>query len=74
MSYPCPLSTTGDRLELPVAEQLIGRSRVAAINGLEHLTAAGILKRRRNQRKGDNWEAKELFALLDRFEAAVQAH
>ena len=52
-----------------VAEQLIGRSRVAAINGLEHLSRAGVLKRRRNQRKGDSWEAKELFSLLDRFES-----
>jgi Fic family protein len=55
-----------------IAEQLTGRSRVAAINGLEHLTKAGILTRHRNQRKGDSWEAKELFALLDRFEATVK--
>jgi Fic family protein len=56
-----------------IAEQLTGRSRVAAINGLEHLNQAGILNRHRNQRKGDSWEAKELFALLDRFEASVKA-
>lgn len=51
-----------------IAEQLTGRSRVAAINGLEHLAEAGILTRRRNQRRGDSWEAEELFVLLDRFE------
>jgi Fic family protein len=55
-----------------IAEQLTGRSRVAAINGLDHLTRAGILTRHRNQRRGDSWEAEELFALLDRFEAAVR--
>jgi Fic family protein len=49
-------------------EQLTGRSRVAAINGLEHLAEAGILTRRRNQRKGDSWEAKELFELLAHLE------
>jgi Fic family protein len=51
-----------------IAEELTGRSRVAVINGLEHLAQAGILTRHRNQRKGDSWEAKELFGLLDRFE------
>jgi Fic family protein len=55
-----------------IAAQLTGRSRVAAINGLEHLAEAGILKRRRNQRKGDSWEARELFTLLNDFEATLQ--
>ncbi len=55
-----------------IVEELAGRSRVAAINGLEHLAAAGILTRHRNQRRGDSWEAKELFALLDDFEATVK--
>jgi len=54
-----------------VAERVTGRSRVAAINGLEHLAQVGILTRRRNQRKGDSWEAKELFALLDDFETTL---
>jgi Fic family protein len=54
-----------------IAERLAGRSRVAANNGLEHLARAGVLTRRRNQRKGDSWEAKELFVLLSDFEAAV---
>ncbi len=54
-----------------IAEQLTGRSRVAAINGLDHLAEAGILTRHRNQRRGDSWEAKELFELLDEFEAAL---
>jgi hypothetical protein len=58
--------------DLTVDDVLTGRSRVAAINGLEHLTKAGILTRHRNQRKGDSWEAKELFTLLDSFEATVK--
>jgi Fic family protein len=62
-----PIITAG------IAEQLTDRSRVAAINGLEHLADSGILTRHRNQRRGDSWEAKELFALLDRFELAVSS-
>jgi Fic family protein len=54
-----------------IAERLTGRSRVAAINGLDHLARAGVLTRRRNQRKGDSWEAKELFTLVASFEAAA---
>jgi len=56
-----------------IAERITGRSRVAANKGLEHLAQAGVLTRRRNQRKGDSWEAKELFVLLSGFEAAVLA-
>ncbi len=55
-----------------IVEELTGRSRPAAINGLTHLEEAGILTRHRNQKKGDSWEAKELFSLLDGFEAAVK--
>jgi Fic family protein len=55
-----------------IAEQLTGRSRVATINGLDHLAQAGVLTRRRNQRKGDSWEAKELILLLEDFEAAIR--
>lgn len=54
-----------------IVEQRSGRSRVAAIKGLEHLAEAGILTRHRNQRKGDSWEAKGLFALLEEFESAI---
>jgi Fic family protein len=50
------------------AEAEIGRSRRTAITGLERLAEAGILTRHRNQKKGDSWEAKELFSLLDEFE------
>jgi len=50
------------------AETEIDRSRRATITGLERLADAGILTRHRNQKKGDSWEAKELFALLDEFE------
>jgi Fic family protein len=56
-----------------IAEEATGRSRVAAINGLDHLAQAGILTRHRNQRKGDSWEAKELFALFASFEAAASS-
>jgi Fic family protein len=55
-----------------IVEDLTDRSRPAAINGLNHLEQAGILTRHRNQKKGDSWEAKELFSLLDKFEAAVK--
>jgi Fic family protein len=56
-----------------IVEERTGRSRVAAIDGLQHLAEAGVLARHRNQRKGDSWEAKKLFTLLDRFEGAVKA-
>lgn len=54
-----------------VIEEVTDRSRVAAIKGLERLAEAGILTRHRNQRKGDSWEAKELFALLGEFEDSL---
>jgi len=53
------------------AEGEIERSRRTTITGLERLADAGILTRHRNQKKGDNWEAKELFALLDEFERRI---
>jgi Fic family protein len=53
------------------AEGEIDRSRRATITGLERLADAGILARHRNQKKGDSWEAKELFSLLDEFERRV---
>jgi Fic family protein len=53
------------------AEGEIGRSRRATLTGLERLAEVGILTRHRNQKKGDSWEAKELFALLDDFEMAI---
>ena len=54
------------------AEGQIGRSRRATLTGLERLADAGILTRHRNQKKGDSWEAKELFALVDQFEMAIR--
>ncbi|MBK5220717.1 MAG: Fic family protein [Thermoleophilia bacterium] len=51
-----------------VAEKEIGRSRPATLNGLTRLAEAGALKRHRNQKYGDSWEARELFTLLKRFE------
>ena len=55
------------------AEGEIGRSRRATITGLERLADAEVLTRHRNQKKGDSWEAKELFALLDEFERSRPA-
>ena len=54
-----------------VAEGEIGRSRRATITGLERLADAWVLTRHRNQKKGDSWEAKDLFALLDEFERRI---
>jgi Fic family protein len=53
------------------AENEIDRSRRATLTGLERLADAEVLTRHRNQKKGDSWEAKELFALLDQFERRV---
>ncbi|MGH2923013.1 MAG: Fic family protein [Solirubrobacterales bacterium] len=55
-----------------IVEERTGRSRVASIDGLERLAEADVLTRHRNQRKGDTWEAKELFTLLNEFERAVK--
>ncbi len=55
------------------AEAEIGRSRRATISGLERLADAEILTRHRNQKKGDSWEAKDLFALLEEFERRARA-
>jgi Fic family protein len=55
-----------------VAEQELGRSKPVTIEALERLASIGALTRHRNQKKGDSWEAKELFKLLDRFERAVR--
>jgi Fic family protein len=55
-------------LTAAAAEGEIGRSRRATISGLERLADAEILTRHRNQKKGDSWEAKDLFALLEEFE------
>jgi Fic family protein len=51
-----------------VAEKEIGRSRPATIDALSRLHEVGALTRHRNQKKGDSWEAKELFDLLSWFE------
>jgi Fic family protein len=55
-----------------VVQERTGRSDVAALRGLTRLEDAGILTRHRNKRKGDTWEAKELFTILNKFEAAVK--
>jgi Fic family protein len=56
-----------------IVQERTGRSDVAALRGLTRLEDAGILTRDRNKRKGDTWEAKELFTLLNKFEATVKA-
>lgn len=55
-----------------VAEKEIDRSRPATIGGLVRLEEIDALGRHRNQKKGDSWEAKDLFKLLNRFEDAVR--
>jgi Fic family protein len=55
-----------------VAEKEIGRSRPATIAGLAQLERIGALKRHRNQKKGDSWEARGLFRLLSHFEDTVR--
>lgn len=59
-------------ITVKIVEELTGRSNVAALNGLAHLTANGILTRHGNRRKGDSWEAGELFDLLAQFEDTVR--
>jgi Fic family protein len=48
-----------------------GRTRRAVLDAFEKLEQAGVLTRHRNRRKGDSWEAKQLFKLLDELEHAV---
>lgn len=55
-----------------VAQKEIERSKPATINALAQLENARVLTRHRNQKKGDSWESKELFALLNQFEDAVR--
>jgi Fic family protein len=55
-----------------VAEAEVERTRPAIINGLARLEQVGAVTRHRNQKKGDSWEAKELFRLLDSFEKSVR--
>jgi Fic family protein len=55
-----------------VAEKEIGRSRPATISALSQLDSVDVLKRHRNQKKGDSWEAKDLFQLLSSFEESVR--
>lgn len=55
-----------------VAEREIGRSRPVTIEALARLAAIGALTRHRNQKRGDSWEAKQLFGLLDEFERAAR--
>jgi Fic family protein len=59
-------------LTTPVVEKEIGRSRPATIAALSRLESVGALTRHRNQKKGDSWEAKELFELLAAFEDEVR--
>lgn len=54
------------------AESEIKRSRPATLKALERLAEEDVVTRHRNQKKGDSWEAKDLFALLNEFEAAVK--
>jgi Fic family protein len=59
-------------LTAAVVEDEIERSRPVTIEALDRLDSIGALTRHRNQKKGDSWESKELFKLLDEFEKAVR--
>jgi Fic family protein len=59
-------------LTAAMAETETDRSRRATLTGLERLAEAKVVTRHRNQKKGDSWEAKELFRLLDEFEDATR--
>lgn len=59
-------------ITVKAAQEIAEVSNPAANNALTQLEDAGILTRHRNRRRGDTWEAKELFPLLDRFEASVK--
>jgi Fic family protein len=56
-----------------IVQELTGRSDVAALRGLGRLEDVKVLARHRSNRKGDSWEAKDLFTLLNSFESAVKA-
>lgn len=56
-----------------IVQELTGRSDVAALRGLGRLEKAEVVTRHRSKKKGDSWEAEELFTLLNELEAAVQA-
>jgi Fic family protein len=60
-------------LTAAVVQDEIGRSRPVTIEALDRLASIGALTRRRDQKKGDSWEAKGLFKLLDGFEDAVRS-
>lgn len=60
-------------ITVKTVETLTGRSNPAALRGLKQLEAAEVVIRHENTRKGDSWEAKELFQLLDQFERRAKA-
>lgn len=59
-------------ITVKVVMERTGKSNVAANNGLKRLTEAGILTAHENRRKGNSWEAKDLFDLLDDFERSLR--
>ncbi len=59
-------------ITVKVVEKLTGRSNPAALRGLKQLESADVVTRHESTRKGDTWEAKELFQLLDQFEKSAK--
>lgn len=59
-------------ITVKIIQSRTGKSNVAALNGLDRLVDAGILTRHHNRKKGDAWEAKELFTLLNEVEAGAK--
>jgi len=58
-------------IDVPVAQQLTGKSHVAIGNAIAQLQAAGILKSLNARKWGRVWECHELLSLVDRFEKSV---
>jgi Fic family protein len=58
-------------IDVPVAQQLTGKSHVAVGNAIAQLEEAGILKRLNERKWGRAWECGELLALVESFEKSV---
>jgi hypothetical protein len=58
-------------IDVPVAQELTGKSHVAAGQALQKLEDAGILKRLNEKRWGRVWECDELLELVGEFEKTL---
>ncbi len=58
-------------IDVPVAQQLTGKSHVAVGRALAQLQDAGIVKKLNERKWGRVWECDELLTLLDEFERSL---